>query len=407
MDKVKNQKQNTSKAMVILVILACMLLVMLNNGVRSNFGLIASAVNSLTGLPETNISFAIATAQLLYGLSQPFFGIIALKKSNSFVLGVGSVLMAAGLFLVPFSKNVMKLYLSLGIMIGLAAGALAFGVIMGVALPTIGSRYAATASGIINGACGIGSAILAPYLQIMHDHGLFSESMVGLAVLSIIIALMCIWLGKNERRCSMDVEDEESSPTIREMLQSAVFSSQFMHLALAFFTCGFFMAINETFLYPQLISYGFEGSEVAFLFSIYGIMGMIGPVIAGLLCNKINPKVVLGTTYGLRPILIILFLMLPKTSMVVYCFVIGLGLTGNSTVPSTTLLLSKFYGNEKMPTLSGIAMVFHQVGSFASTWIGGILIASSGNYTLIWLCGAVLATIAAGLCYTIRDRAEL
>ncbi|WP_299302466.1 hypothetical protein, partial [uncultured Fretibacterium sp.] len=35
--------------------------------------------------------------------------------------------------------------------------------------------------------------------------------------------------------------------------------------------------------HPQLVPYGFPGREVAFLFTIYGIMGMIGPVIAGFL----------------------------------------------------------------------------------------------------------------------------
>lgn len=102
------------------------------------------------------------------------------------------------------------------------------------------------------------------------------------------------------------------------------------------------MAIIETYLYPQLTSYGFPGGEVALLFTLYGITGMLGPVIAGLLCSKIDPKWVLGTTYGLRPVLAVLFLLLPKNSLVVYAFVIGLGLVGNATVPPTTLLICNF-----------------------------------------------------------------
>lgn len=133
-------------------------------------------------------------------------------------------------------------------------------------------------------------------------------------------------------------------------------------------------------------------------------MGMIGPVIAGIICSKVNPKWVLGTIYGLRPVLIFLFLILPKNSVTVYRFVTGLGLVGNATVPPTTLLISKFFGNRKMPTFSGIAMVFHQIGSFISTWLGGILIASSGEYVLIWVCGGIVAAIAAALCYTIKEQ---
>ncbi len=404
--KTENRSSASPLATVLLVTVACMLLFMLNNGVRSNFGLISSAVNGCTGLPEGTISFAVAMAQLLYGLSQPFFGILALKKSNSFVLGVGGVLMGAGLLLIPFSSSAWMLYLSLGLLVGLAAGALAFGVVMGAAAPAIGDRYAAAASGIINGAGGLGGAILAPYLQVMMDKGLFSRGMIGLDCISGCVVLLCIWLNKKELSTAVEDKDAEEAPKIREMLREAFTSSQFMHLALAFFTCGFFMAIIETYLYPQLISYGFPGSEVAFLFTIYGIMGMIGPVIAGFLSGKVDPKWVLGTTYGLRPVLIILFMLLPKSNLVVYAFVIGLGLVGNATVPPTTLLITKFFGNRKMPTLSGIAMVFHQIGSAVSTWIGGVLIRSSGSYTAIWLCGAVVATAAAILCYTVKEHSK-
>lgn len=133
---------------VILVTLACTLLFMLNNGVRSNFGLISTAIQSRTGLASERISFAIAIAQLLYGLSQPFFGILALKKSNSFVLGLGGILMGAGLLLIPVSRSDVMLDISLGLLVGLAAGALAFGVVMGAAAPALGNKYAATASGI-------------------------------------------------------------------------------------------------------------------------------------------------------------------------------------------------------------------------------------------------------------------
>lgn len=388
----------------ILVTLACTLLFMLNNGVRSNFGLIATAIQARTGLTAENTSFAIAIAQLLYGLSQPFFGVLALKKSNSFVLSLGGILMAAGLLLIPLSTTAFMLNLSLGILVGLAAGALAFGVVMGAAAPALSEKYASAASGIINGGGGLGGAILAPALQTMQDHGLFSFSMVILAGVAGCVVAVSIWLGKKERLSGTTTDQPEATPAIRPMLKEAFISRPFMHLALAFFTCGFFMAIIETYLYPQLISYGFSGTEVAFVFTVYGIMGMIGPIIAGFLSGKINPKWVLGTVYGLRPIFILAFLFLPKTVVSVYIFAVGLGLTGNATVPPTTLLIGKFFGNRKMPTLSGIAMVFHQIGSAISTWLGGVLIAIYGNYTSIWLCGAAVAACAAILCYTIQEK---
>lgn len=404
--KQTEQKSTPPFATVLLVTTACTLLFMFNNGVRSNFGLISSAITAYTGLSESTVSLAVAAAQLLYGLSQPFFGMLALKKSNSFVLGVGGILMGVGLLLIPFSKSAWILYLSLGLLVGLAAGALAFGVVMGAASPAIGKKYAAAASGIINGGGGLGGALLAPYLQSMTDNNMFAVGTVILACISGSVVVLCVWLNKKETAAISENSNTQDAPTVREMLGEAFKSSRFLHLALAFFTCGFFMAIIETYLYPQLISYGFSGSKVAFLFTVYGIMGMIGPVISGFLCGRLNPKWVLGTTYGLRPVLVILFLLLPKTEPAVYAFVIGLGLVGNATVPPTTLLIDKFFGSRKMPTLSGIAMVFHQIGSALSTALGSVLIQSKGGYNTIWLCGATVALIAAILCYTVRIENE-
>ena len=55
--------------------------------------------------------------------------------------------------------------------------------------------------------------------------------------------------------------------------------------------------------------------------------------------------------------------------------------------------------------LLGTAFVFHQIGSFISTWLGGVL-GANGQYLLLWVTGAVLATAAALLCYTIKEPAE-
>ena len=163
------------------------------------------------------------------------------------------------------------------------------------------------------------------------------------------------------------------------------------------------MAIIETQLYAQIVSLGFSGQTAAFAFTVYGIFGMIGPILAGFLCVKVRCKWVLGTLYALRPVSVILFLLMPKTVFSIYFFVVFLGLIGNATVPPTTNLLSKLYGAKKLGLLSGTAFVFHQIGSFLSTYLGGILVSDTGSYTLIWLLGGILAAGAAILSYTVQE----
>ena len=401
----KKQKQEQGIGSVILIAFVGCLICALNSGVRVNFGLISSAIENATGFDTAAISFAIALAQLFYGVAQPVFGALALKRTNAGVLALGALMLCVGFLLTPLCTHVWMLDLIYGLLIGGGTGAMAFGLVMSAVTPILGEKRAAAVSGIINGAGGIGGSILAPVSQGLLDLGGLQTLMVGLSVLAALVAALCIWLRSAEIRAETGLVQTEAAPgpiTGRAIL-TILKSRDFLHLALAFFTCGFFMSIIETKLYAQILSLGFSGQTAAFAFTVYGIFGMIGPVLAGFLCVRLRSKWVLGTLYALRPVAVILFMLMPKTLFAIYFFVVFLGLIGNSTVPPTSNLLSKLYGAKKLGLLLGIAFVFHQIGNFLSTYLGGILVSRTGSYNLIWLTGAGLAAAAAFLSYTVRE----
>lgn len=400
----RNTQKNIAGRFVVIALVGC-LIYALNNGVRVNYGLISSAIVNATGFESAAVSFAIALAQLFYGISQPVFGALALKKTNASVLALGALMLCVGFVLTPLCRQVWMLDFLFGPVIGGGTGAMAFGLVMSAVTPILGEKKAAAVSGIINGAGGIGGSILAPAAQSLIDRGGLRALMLGFSLLSALIVALCIWLHSAEKKAetkSAQAETAEETVTGRAIL-NALRSRDFLHLALAFFTCGFFMAIIETQLYAQIVSLGFSGQTAAFAFTVYGIFGMVGPILAGFLCIKVHCKWVLGTLYALRPVAVIIFLLVPKTIFSVYLFVVLLGLIGNATVPPTTNLLSKLYGAKKLGLLSGTAFVFHQIGSFLSTYLGGILVSDSGSYTLIWLLGGALATGAAILSYTVQE----
>src|SRR5690606_1905938 len=72
------------------------------------------------------------------------------------------------------------------------------------------------------------------------------------------------------------------------------------------------------------------------------------------------------------------------------------------TVPLTQGLIAQIYGLRYAATLSGIAFLGHQVGSFIGVWLGGYVYASTGNYDLMWWIGVALAVVAALLCLPVR-----
>ncbi|MBR3749427.1 MAG: MFS transporter [Firmicutes bacterium] len=391
-------------ALIVITVVGC-LISMLSNGIRINYGLISTAIENHTGIAAASVSFAIAIAQLLYGFAQPFFGALALKKSNSMVLIIGALMLLSGFLLTPLCQSAGALDLAFGLLVGGGTGAMAFGIIMGAVTPILGEKKAAAVSGIINGAGGIGGSILSPVTQALMDAGGLRAISACFMILSGLITVVCVWLFTQEKGAVKAEAQEKPDEPVLKQIGEAVRSRDFLHAALAFFTCGYFMAIIETQLYSQIMNLGFPGTAAAFGFTIYGIFGMLGPMLSGFLCTKMRCKWVVGTCYALRPVAVLLFYLMKPSLFSVYFFLIFLGLIGNSTVPPTSNLISKLYGVRKVGLLLGTAFVFHQIGSFISTWLGGIL-GANGQYLLLWVTGAVLATVAALLCYTVREPAE-
>ena len=65
-------------------------------GVRQSQALFIGPLNSATGLGIAAISLAFASAQLMWGITQPVAGAIADKYGSGRVIGLGSILVTLG-----------------------------------------------------------------------------------------------------------------------------------------------------------------------------------------------------------------------------------------------------------------------------------------------------------------------
>lgn len=370
-------------------------------GLRSVYGIMLNTISSDTGIAYAAVSFAIAIGQLVFGIAQPVFGIVAIKKSNKFVLVLGSLFMAVGLIAIPFCKTEWMLLLFLGIILPIGTGAISFGMIMGAITPKLGEQKAASASGFVNASSGIGSIVFSPIIQSAFSIVGLTITMFGISIICLLLIPISVFVsGKNEASSN----SAQGNGQILTMLKEAFRDKNFIFLMIGFFTCGFHMAMIETHLYSQILSYGISDKVAALSFSIYGIASIIGSLLSGFLCMKIPMKYVVGTLYGSRVIWVLLFLILPKSVLSVVIFCICLGLTGAATVTPTSGLVGKLFGSTNIPTLFGIVFVSHQVGSFLSAWLGGKCFEATGNYIIIWIIAAILSACAMVASYKIKER---
>ena len=391
------KEKETSRLSVFLVVLAVCLVYALGGGIRSNYGLMRGAMAASSGVDYAGISFVLAAAQLAFGIMQPVFGAVALKTSNVFVLLCGSAMAVLGLMLTPLCHGSWTLLLCFGILMPAGLGAFSFGLIMGAVTPLLGEKRASAVSGVISASSGLGSILLALVLRgVLDRFGLWG------AVIALCLPLVCLTPVLLLLRKADAKQAESTPPLLRPLLRSAFHDRSYRLLSLAFFTCGFHMAIIETHLYTQFTTYGFTEQSVTYAFSLYGVATMLGSVTTGYLGSRFSMKTVLGCFYGSRAVWTAAFLLLPKSLVNMYAFAILLGFTGAATVPPTSGLIGRLFGPAALGTLFGVAFLFHQVGSFVSAWIGGLTVAATGGYTLIWCIDAALCVAAAVFAFRVR-----
>jgi len=129
--------------------------------------------------------------------------------------------------------------------------------------------------------------------------------------------------------------------------------------------------------------------------AIIAIGNIVGTYLWGMQGGKYPKRLLLSSIYLLRAVVIVLFLIAPKTEMTVYIFAAAMGSLWLSTVPLTNGLVASRYGVAYLSMLSGIVFFGHQIGSFAGVWMGGYLFDKTGTYFWAWVTAAALGIFAA------------
>src|ERR1700704_5420167 len=115
-------------------------------GVRQSQALFISPLNSATGLGIASISLAFAVAQLMWGITQPFAGAIAL----------GAVLVMLGTVLTPHAHGTWMLIVLIGVVAAGGAGMAGLGVLMSAVGRAVPPQLRGFASGIVNAGGSVG-----------------------------------------------------------------------------------------------------------------------------------------------------------------------------------------------------------------------------------------------------------
>jgi predicted MFS family arabinose efflux permease len=386
-----------------LVLLAAGGVFALTMGARQSMGLFLNTLNTSTGLGLASISLAFAFGQLWWGLTQPFAGMVADRIGAGRVLVAGIALVALGTALIPFMTTTWGLVLAIGILSAGGAGMAGPSVLMAATTRLVEPARRGIATGIVNAGGSFGQFVFVPIAQAISATAGWVASIQSLAAL-VLLALPAAWvLRGNARQLGGGGEAPARPETTREAIARAWQLPSFRLLGAGFFVCGFHVAFLATHLPGVVASCGLSPAVGAWALAILGLFNIVGSFGIGWAMGRWRAKSLLSLLYATRALAVLLFVLAPKTELVVLIFAAVMGLTFLSTVPPTASLVAKFFGPAHMGTLFGLVMVSHQVGGFLGAWLGGKAFELTGSYNWIWAADIALAVGAALVHLPIRE----
>ncbi|QGZ40356.1 nitrate/nitrite transporter NarK [Pseudoduganella flava] len=369
-------------------------------GMRHVQGLFMLPMTGARGWSREAFALAIALQNLVWGIAQPFTGMIADRWGVRRVLVAGCLLYALGLYLMAHAVTGTQLALSAGLLIGIALSGTTFGTVYGAISRIVPPARRSWALGLAGAVGGVGQFAMVPATQ-----GLIGSVgwMAALVVFALVLALAL--------PLAWPLDDRTAQPVVRaqqamgQAIREALAHKGFWLLNLGFLACGFQLAFIAGHFPAYLVDRGFGAETGVVALAIVALANVGGTYLCGQLGSQYRRKHLLAYLYLIRSATMLAFVLLPVSTATVYAFAFVMGLTWLGTVPLTNGLVSQVFGVQYIGTLFGFVFVGHQLGGFLGMWLGGALFDATHSYDAMWLLSVLVGLVAAALHWPIDDRA--
>ena len=378
----------------IIVLVAGSIVVLFSMGIRQSWGLFFQFFENDLGINRTQFGFAIGLQMLLWGITAPFFGIIADKYGSNRAAFLAFLIYILGsyiLYIQPASNSIFVI--SIGLLIGTALGGTAVSVPISAVGKYFSDKNRTISTGIVTGSASIGFFIFPLFTKFSNDTFGWHSTVLYYIYFLIFAGLCSLFLFKKE------YVDTTNNNFTRDQTATKALSEAFKHkgyvlLVSGFFVCGFQITLVATHIPGYIQQKGLPDWTAAAILALIGLFNIFGTLGMGYLASKYSKKILLSALYFLRAVVLVLFLFLPSSTFTALGFGVLFGILWLATIPPTNGIVAQIFGTKYLATLFGIVFFSHQVGSFLGAYLGGYFYDNFGSYDYAWYLSVLLSIFA-------------
>lgn len=149
--------------------------------------------------------------------------------------------------------------------------------------------------------------------------------------------------------------------------------------------------------------HGLDAAAGGRLLAWYGLLSLVGLLLAGPASDVIGTKIPIAATFLIRVVLFVLVVQAP-TPTTFTLFALAFGFTHLITAPLTPILVGKLYGLSHVGVIAGMITTVHHLAGGLWVYLGGEIFDRTQSYRLVFVYSALLACLAFGCSLGIRER---
>ncbi|HZD19077.1 MAG TPA: MFS transporter [Burkholderiales bacterium] len=380
------------------------LIALIGFGARSGLGFFLTPMSSAHGWGRDVFALALAIQMLLWGAAQPVAGALADRYGAMPVLTVGALLYALGLASMAYASTAGMLYLTAGAVIGFGLAGSSFTVVIGAFGKLMPPQWRSLAFGAGTAAGSFGQFVFSPLAVALIDSLGWQDTLVVFAAVVLLIMPLSLALAARRQPGGPTAAINQPQQSVAQALSEALGHKSYVLLVLGFFTCGFQIFFIAVHLPAYLVDRGLPAEVGGWTLATVGLFNVLGAVIAGWLARFMPKRYILSLIYFGRALAILIYILLPPSTVATLVFGAVIGLFWLSTVPPTSGLVAVMFGTRWLAMLFGFAFFSHQVGGFLGVWLGGLLFESTGSYDAVWWLSILLGLLSAVINLPIVER---
>lgn len=365
---------------------------------------------------RADIAGAMGLMLATYALAAPFAGALILRYGLTRVVIVSGLMTMLALIGTIRVGAPWHLLVTLGLLLGTAAGLVALSL-----SATIANRWfvqrRGLAMGILTAGFAAGQLTFVPAAAWLATHYGWRmavwPAIIGAAICAVLYLLLARdWpaeiglaaYGDDAVRPPAQASAQSAVSISLSVLREAAETRVFWVLAGTFFICGLSTSgiIGQHFI-PFCADNGVTAVVAASFLAMMGLFNFVGTICSGWLSDRIDNRVLLAWYYGLRGLSLIALPFSNFDVVALSLFAIFFGLDFVATVPPTVKLTAQHFGAVKAPIVFGWAFAAHQLGGAVSAFASGVSRDAWATYLPAYLAIGMICLVASTVVFAVRD----